>query len=57
MSSVGEAHSNGWVGALAASYNTDLVVSGGIDDTLNFYEVSPEKQKIEKKFSVRCVDY
>jgi hypothetical protein len=50
-----DAHSSGWVSALACTYNTDMIVSGGMDDHLNFYQVAPAAGKIEKKFSIRCV--
>lgn len=50
-----DAHANGWISALCSNYNTDMIVSGAIDDHLNFYQVDPLKEKLEKKFSVRCV--
>ena len=50
-----DAHANGWIAALGSNYNTDMIVSGAIDDHLNFYQVNPTAEKLEKKFSVRCV--
>lgn len=48
-------HTGGWIGAVGGMYNTDVVVSGGYDDQLVFYKVSPQNNKIEKNFTVRCV--
>lgn len=56
MSSVKNAHPGGWIGALATNYNSDMLVSGGWDDQLNFYQLDLQKNSIEKKFDVRCVD-
>jgi hypothetical protein len=50
-----DSHANGWISAICSSYNTDMVISGAIDDHINFYQVTPLASKIEKKFSVRCV--
>ena len=55
--SVKGAHSSGWVSALGGIYNTDMLVSGGMDDKLQFYKVDPENKLIEKVFNVRCVEF
>ena len=55
VSSIKDAHASGWVSALGGIYNTDMVVSGAMDDQLHFHRVNLDQRTIEKAFSIRCV--